>query len=65
MIDRRLDTIKKYNKYDAELIVAGCLPDIAKEKLDNIFHGNIIPTKNIEKIVFQSTLNDNNLLFVD
>jgi MiaB/RimO family radical SAM methylthiotransferase len=50
MIDRCLDKIKKFKKYDAELIVAGCLPDIAKEKLENIFNGKIIPTKDIEKI---------------
>ena len=50
MIDKCLDIIKKFKKYDAELIVAGCLPDIAKEKLENIFNGKIIPTKDIEKI---------------
>jgi len=50
MIDKCLNKIKKFKKYDAELIVAGCLPDIAKEKLNNIFKGKIIPTKDIDNI---------------
>lgn len=63
MIDRCLDKIKKFKKYDAELIVAGCLPDIAKEKLENIFNGKIIPTKDIEKI--DDIFKDNEIKFGD
>ena len=43
--------IKEFqNKYDAELIVGGCVPTIEKEKLAEIFNGKTIPTKNLEKI---------------
>ena len=42
--------IKKLKKYDAELIIAGCLPEIEKEKLSQIFKGKTIITKEIDKI---------------
>ncbi len=45
-----LEIIKSFQKYDAELIVAGCLPEIEKEKLSKIFNGKILNTKNLEKI---------------
>jgi len=48
--DRCIDTITKLQKYDAELIVAGCLPDIDKEKLKKVFDGKIIPTKDLNKV---------------
>lgn len=44
-----LDTVKKLRKYDAELIVAGCLPAIDKGDLDEIFDGKKISTKDLEK----------------
>ena len=49
-VNQNLATIKKFKKYKAELIVAGCLPDIATEGLKKIFDGKIISTKNLEKI---------------
>jgi tRNA A37 methylthiotransferase MiaB len=42
--------IKEFKKYDAELIVAGCLPDIEKNDLTNIFNGKTINTKDLDKI---------------
>lgn len=43
--------IKEFqNKYDAELIIGGCVPTIEKEKLSKIFNGKTLPTKNLEKI---------------
>ena len=45
-----LERIKEFQTYDAELIVAGCLPDIQSESLKLIFNGKIIPTKNLDII---------------
>jgi len=45
-----LNKIKEFQKYDAELIVAGCLPAIAPEKLKEIFNGNTLCTKDIDEI---------------
>ena len=45
-----INKIKEFQKYDAELIVAGCLPEIEKEKLAEIFDGRTISTKNIDQI---------------
>ena len=42
--------IKDFKKYDAELIIAGCLPEIEKETLENIFSGKKISTKELNKI---------------
>ena len=42
--------IKEFQKYDAELIVGGCLPDIEKENLQKIFKGKTLPTINLEQI---------------
>jgi len=66
-----LKTIKKFQKYDAELIIAGCLPEIEKEKLSKIFNGKTICTKDIEKIdtifpenrIKYSTTDDANIVF--
>jgi len=41
--------VKEFQKYDAELIVGGCLPEIEKEKLAEIFHGRTINTKDLDK----------------
>jgi len=56
MADQCLNTIKKFKKYNAELIVAGCLPDIAGEKLRKVFNGKTITTKDMDKIdeIFKS-----------
>jgi tRNA A37 methylthiotransferase MiaB len=48
--DESIKKIKGFQKYNAELIVAGCLPVIEKEKLARIFNGKIISTRDIEKI---------------
>jgi tRNA A37 methylthiotransferase MiaB len=47
------DTLTKFKdlqKYKAELIVAGCLPVIEEIKLNQIFKGKTISTKNLDKI---------------
>lgn len=49
--DSTLKIIKKFQKYDADLIVGGCLPTIEQEKLSKIFTADTLPTKQIgEKI---------------
>jgi len=45
-----LEKIKELQKYNGELIVAGCLPLIEEQKLFKIFKGKTISTKDIEKI---------------
>jgi len=50
--ERTIFSIKKvedFKKYDADLIVVGCLPGIEEERLKEIFSGNYISTKNLEK----------------
>ncbi|EMR75295.1 2-methylthioadenine synthetase [Thermoplasmatales archaeon SCGC AB-540-F20] len=47
--DEALHMVKEFQKYDAELIVAGCLPNIEKEKLADIFAGRTIDTKDLDK----------------
>ena len=48
--DQCLEIVKKLKKYNAELIVAGCLPEMEKEKLNAIFSGETLVAKNMEKI---------------
>lgn len=62
-IDKCFNTIKKFKEYDAELIVAGCLPKIAKDKLESIFDGTIIPTDNLDKI--DEKFRDNKIKFCE
>jgi len=66
-----LDKIKNFKKYDAELIVGGCLPVVDKHKLDDIFKGRSIGTKDLNhiddlfpenKIKFKD-INDANILY--
>jgi len=45
-----LDKIKEYKKFNTELIIAGCLPDIEKDELKKIFDGKTISTKNLDEI---------------
>lgn len=62
--DRSLELMKEFQEYDAELIVAGCLPDISPDEVKKIFNGKIIPTKNlssIDEIFKDTTLKFNNL----
>jgi len=42
--------INKFLKYKGELIVVGCLPDIAPNRLKEVFHGKVVETRNLEKI---------------
>ena len=48
--DKSINIIKKLQKYDGELIVAGCLPGIEPKRLKNIFNGKTIVTKNLDQI---------------
>ncbi|MCK4364538.1 MAG: hypothetical protein KAW45_00645 [Thermoplasmatales archaeon] len=48
--DQMLSLITTFQRYDAELFVIGCLPEIEREKLTRIFNGNTITTENIENI---------------
>ena len=41
--------VKEFQKYDAELIVGGCLPKIEKDKLGEVFQGRTINTKDLDK----------------
>ena len=45
-----LSKIQEFKKFKAELIVAGCLPEIEKENLSKIFDGKTINTKELDKI---------------
>ena len=45
-----LQKIQQFSKYNAELIVTGCLPNIEPENLQKIFNGKTISTKDLEKI---------------
>lgn len=45
-----LKEIEELQKYDAELIVAGCIPGIDKEGLNKIFSGKTITTKDLDNI---------------
>jgi len=44
------DKIREFQKYDADLIVAGCVPEIEPGKLAEIFKGRTISTKGLNKI---------------
>ena len=48
--ENALNKVKEFQKYDAELIVTGCLPDIEKERLGKIFNGKSISTKNLDNL---------------
>jgi threonylcarbamoyladenosine tRNA methylthiotransferase CDKAL1 len=45
-----LKKIEELKRYNAELIVGGCLPAIEPEKLSHIFQGVTITTKELDKI---------------
>jgi tRNA A37 methylthiotransferase MiaB len=61
-----LKKVKQFQKYDAELIIAGCLPAIEREKLAEIFNGKTIITKDLDEIkqLFPSE-KDNKKLIID
>jgi len=50
MANTNLKKIEKFQRYKGELIVAGCLPIIEKEKLAKIFNGRTLGTKYINDI---------------
>ncbi len=50
MANRSFKKIIEFQKYDAELIVAGCLPAIETKKLSEHFNGRIIITKNLDQL---------------
>ena len=50
MVNTSFKMIAKYKKYDAEVIVAGCIPETHKMELEKIFAGKTISTKNLDKI---------------
>ena len=62
-IDESLEKIKEFQKYKAELIVGGCLPIVGKEKIQNVFKGKLIGTKNLEKI--DEIFNENSVKITD
>ncbi len=47
--DFNLKKIKEFQEYKAEVIVAGCVPDISKEKLKGVFNGRTISTKDLNE----------------
>ena len=66
--------VKKYLKRGVELVVAGCLPAVEKDKLREYFDGPTIETKNLSEDIeriFPPTrirfdeLHDSNILFED
>ncbi len=48
--EESLKIIEQIKNYKKELIVAGCLPEIAKDNLNKIFKGRTISTKNLKNI---------------
>jgi len=48
---REEECLRKISKFPkGKLIIAGCLPDIAPNRLKEVFNGKIIETRNLEKI---------------
>jgi len=48
--EQAIQQIQELKKYDAELIVAGCVPGMDPERLSEVFDGTTLVTKEIEKI---------------
>ena len=63
MAEVSFNKIEEFQKYDAEVIVGGCLPGIEKEKLNLLFHGKKINTKDIDEI--DNYFPDNKIKFKD
>lgn len=61
--ERCLKNIRKLQKYDSKLIIAGCLPSIANEKIKEIFNGKTVTTEEIDKI--DEIFKDNKIKFKD
>jgi MiaB/RimO family radical SAM methylthiotransferase len=49
-IQESIDLINTLKKYNAKLIVGGCLKDIAEDILNQNFSGDVITTKRLDKI---------------
>lgn len=49
-IEESLQIIMKLKKYNGELIIVGCLPEINRKSLNEIFNGKTISTKNLDEI---------------
>jgi len=47
--EKSLNKIKEFQKYDAELIVSGCLPAIEPDGLAKVFEGKTISTKDLDE----------------
>ncbi len=62
-VDSCIKIIKKFQKFKGELIIAGCLPDIADKKLKELFDGKIIPTKKMD--IIDTFFEDNKIKFKD
>ncbi|MCK4364544.1 MAG: radical SAM protein [Thermoplasmatales archaeon] len=70
---KALKKVLKFKKYQGELIVAGCLPEVDRKDLCQIFNGKTLVTKNIGKIdtyfpkndVKFENLDDANFAFVN
>ena len=48
--EESFDLINKFQIYNAELIVAGCIPEIKKERLQKFFNGKVLSPKGMYKI---------------
>jgi len=65
-----LNKVKEFKKYDAELIVAGCLPEIERKRLSELFAGKTISTRDLDNLdqlfpeaeVSFSSIDDGNFL---
>ena len=58
--EESLQKVKQFQEYDAELIVAGCLPAIERKKLAEIFDGKTIITKDLDEIKQSLPNNEDN-----
>lgn len=47
--DYSFKKLEKYKKYNAEIIVAGCLPAMEEERLKEVFKGKTVSTKDLDK----------------
>ena len=47
--ENSLNKVKNYLKYNAELIIGGCLPETDKEELSKIFNGKVISTRELHE----------------
>jgi len=60
-----LKKITDFKQYNAEIIVAGCLPDINKEDLSKIFNGETLKTKELDEKIEVLFPPKNNVRFKD